>query len=260
MTESITTIESTRLQGLIKKVWDCATEAGSALTAIRDERLYRGTHETFEEFANDVFGYGRRYLDRMVSMEKLKTSPIGLKIKNEGQARAIAKVPEPQRQAVIDAIETEGKPVTAKSIEREAAKISTKFPPLQNNGNVPEPEIRYDSTGYKIPQHRWFLFDRGEEVKALLRKLSDVRCAVRKAHEDHDILYALVSHHFVMSEIDSAYADLEEGVPYAVCPNCQGETYEQCRTCEKRGAISKHLYDNTIASDLKAIREKVYAK
>ncbi len=35
-------------------------EAGKALLELRDRRLYRSTHKTFEEYCKDRFGYSRR--------------------------------------------------------------------------------------------------------------------------------------------------------------------------------------------------------
>ncbi|MEH2023022.1 hypothetical protein [Nostoc sp.] len=43
-----------------RKVERAFFEAGKALTELRDHRLYRSTHGTFEEYCRDRFGYSRR--------------------------------------------------------------------------------------------------------------------------------------------------------------------------------------------------------
>lgn len=45
---------------LERKVESAFYEAGKALTELRDRRLYRSTHHTFEEYCKDRFGYSRR--------------------------------------------------------------------------------------------------------------------------------------------------------------------------------------------------------
>jgi hypothetical protein len=42
---------------LERKVERAFFEAGRALTELRDRRLYRSTHRTFEKYCRDRFGY-----------------------------------------------------------------------------------------------------------------------------------------------------------------------------------------------------------
>ncbi|MHC5855368.1 MAG: hypothetical protein ACYTXO_36810, partial [Nostoc sp.] len=41
-------------------------EAGKALAELRDRRLYRSTHSTFEEYCKDRFGFERRHPYRLI--------------------------------------------------------------------------------------------------------------------------------------------------------------------------------------------------
>lgn len=45
---------------LERKVERAFFEAGKALAQLRDRRLYRSTHKTFEEYCRDRFGHSRR--------------------------------------------------------------------------------------------------------------------------------------------------------------------------------------------------------
>lgn len=45
---------------LERKVERSFYTAGKALMELRDRRLYRSTHKTFEEYCRDRFGYSRR--------------------------------------------------------------------------------------------------------------------------------------------------------------------------------------------------------
>ncbi|MEH2172293.1 hypothetical protein [Nostoc sp.] len=92
---------------LERKVERAFFEAGKALTELRDRRLYRSSHRTFEEYCRDRFGHSRRqsYLlmdaavvfDNLVEIcdqfdHKLPTA--------EGQVRPMTKL-EPQEQQEV---------------------------------------------------------------------------------------------------------------------------------------------------------------
>jgi hypothetical protein len=42
-------------------------EAGKALMELRDRRLYRSTHKTFEEYCKDRFGFTHRHVNYLIS-------------------------------------------------------------------------------------------------------------------------------------------------------------------------------------------------
>ncbi|MHC5822546.1 MAG: hypothetical protein ACYT04_43595, partial [Nostoc sp.] len=42
-------------------------EAGKALTELRDRRLYRSTHKTFEEYCRDRFGHSRQQSNYLIA-------------------------------------------------------------------------------------------------------------------------------------------------------------------------------------------------
>ena len=101
---------------LERKVERAFFEAGKALAELRDRRLYRSTHRTFEEYCRDRFGHSRRqsYLlmdaavvfDNMVEIcdqfdHKLPTA--------EGQVRPMTKLePQQQQEVWLKAVEFSG--------------------------------------------------------------------------------------------------------------------------------------------------------
>ncbi|MHC5748896.1 MAG: hypothetical protein ACYTXT_45115, partial [Nostoc sp.] len=56
----LTQEEQTDRLHLERKVERAFFEAGKALTELRDRRLYRSTHKTFEEYCRERFGHSRR--------------------------------------------------------------------------------------------------------------------------------------------------------------------------------------------------------
>jgi hypothetical protein len=99
---------------LERKVERAFFEAGKALTELRDRRLYRSTHKTFEEYCKDRFGYSRRqpYLLMEAAvifdnlLEKCDRSDHILPT-NEWQIRPLSKLdPDIQPEAWEQAVES----------------------------------------------------------------------------------------------------------------------------------------------------------
>jgi hypothetical protein len=138
MSELITAAEAARLEQaeqVIAEGLQTFVEVGRALTAIRDERLYRAEHGTFEEYCSERW----QMTDRRARQLMTAAEVIGTMVPVEGvpmptserQMRELAKVPEPERAEVWErvVVETEGKP-TAKAI-REAVAPTPRIDPFQ---------------------------------------------------------------------------------------------------------------------------------
>lgn len=113
-------------------------EVASTLLEIRDGRLYKATHETFDSYCQERWGWGRAYAYRMIASGEVVTSmngaladsmsPIGdiLPVPtNEAQTRALGPLtsdPTAMADAWSEAVaETNGKP-TAAAVEKAVAK------------------------------------------------------------------------------------------------------------------------------------------
>jgi len=64
--EELTDEEQSDRLHLERKVERAVFEAGKALMELRDRRLYRSTHSTFEEYCKDRFGFQRRHPYRLI--------------------------------------------------------------------------------------------------------------------------------------------------------------------------------------------------
>ncbi|MBD2359555.1 hypothetical protein H6G41_34300 [Tolypothrix sp. FACHB-123] len=98
--------QSDRLH-LERKVERAFFEAGKALAELRERRLYRSTHRTFEEYCRDRFGHSRRQsyllMDATVVFDNLveKCDQFDHKLPTaEGQIRPLTKL-EPQQQQEV---------------------------------------------------------------------------------------------------------------------------------------------------------------
>lgn len=101
-------------------------EVGNALLAIRDSRLYRQQHKTFEDYCQQRWGFTRKRAFQLMQasevVARLSTivdTPLPV---NEGQVRALAKFDVQLQPAIMQTVaatsQTFGKPITAGMIER----------------------------------------------------------------------------------------------------------------------------------------------
>jgi hypothetical protein len=107
-----------RCEAVIERGLHTFLEVGTALCEIRDRRLYRAGHETFEAYCRERWGMGRAHAYRMIDAAKVveNLSPIGDIPRSESVARPLLHLDPPQqREAWSRAVETApgGKPTAA---------------------------------------------------------------------------------------------------------------------------------------------------
>ncbi|NDJ25944.1 hypothetical protein GS682_31055 [Nostoc sp. B(2019)] len=123
--------QSDRLH-LERKVERAVFEAGKALMELRDRRLYRSTHSTFEEYCKDRFGFQRRHPYRLIkasavfdnlmkmcpnwTQNEIEDDPATVRSDqlqilptSEGQVRPMTKLePQEQQEVWLKAVELAG--------------------------------------------------------------------------------------------------------------------------------------------------------
>jgi hypothetical protein len=117
---TLTPFESATLSGCeerIERGLQTFVEVGQALATIREKRLYRTEHETFEDYCRQRWSMSARHANRSIEAAAVVESmgPMGPTPTNERQVRELAKVPEAERADVWrETVErTEGKPTAA---------------------------------------------------------------------------------------------------------------------------------------------------
>lgn len=130
--EPICTEESKRLvelEAVIQRGLDTFIEVGEALAEIRDSRLYRIEHPTFEDYCRTKWKMNRTYAHRLMAAAEVSAMlPTGNKPRNERQARPLAtlETSEQQRAAWQRAVESGNGNPTAQQVEAEAQKIKAR--------------------------------------------------------------------------------------------------------------------------------------
>lgn len=114
-----------RCEATIGKGQRAFVETADALTVIRDQRLYRETHSTFDAYCQDRWSFTRQRAQQVISAgETIKALPaaVAAKIDTERKARAIKPVATKPRQAAA-AVKTAER--SSANGEATAAAIST---------------------------------------------------------------------------------------------------------------------------------------
>lgn len=109
-----------RLECVVEKGRKTFVEVGEALAEIRDRRLYRTEHPTFDAYLDKKWNLSRSRACRIIqAAETVKVLPTGNKPQSERQARPLAALPPAQRVEVWEkavAASPNGQP-TAKDVQ-----------------------------------------------------------------------------------------------------------------------------------------------
>ncbi len=165
-------------------------EMGVALQRIRDLRLYRETHATFEDYCQGRWRIGRNYANKVITAAGIADAVgTAVPVPNEAVARELARFPENLRQTVWDELTAGGDVPTAAAI-RDGYTI-TKVPWRELFGvvDVTEPEPPTTAAAEKCRQ-----------FVRMLRTALDVRdqapfesLTTEHARDIHDALSAAIA-------------------------------------------------------------------
>jgi len=110
------------LEHTIKSGLDTFQEVGDALLKIRDGKLYRESHETFEAYCGVRWNMSARHCNRLIGAAVVAENlgPIGPV--TESQARPLLSLPQEEQKPAWDeakaSAEADGKPVTGRHVQQ----------------------------------------------------------------------------------------------------------------------------------------------
>lgn len=119
------------LEAVIERGMETFVEVGSALLTIRDDRLYRETHGTFEDYCRGRWGLSRTRSYELIDAARVAIEMSGMPDiappANARQATELARIPDPETRADVwhRAVEELGESVTAADVRR----IATEYRP-----------------------------------------------------------------------------------------------------------------------------------
>lgn len=146
------------LERVIQHGINTFVQVGNALAEIRDRKLYRAEHRTFEDYCRDRWGFARNYANKMIAAAEVVTG-LGTIVptlpQTESQARPLTSLPPTEQIAAWqEAVETapNGK-VTAAHVAEVVTRRQTPVTPELAREVTPVPTkmaVHYSS---ETPEH-----------------------------------------------------------------------------------------------------------
>jgi hypothetical protein len=189
---------------LERKVEHAFYEAGKALMELRDRRLYRSTHKTFEEYCRDRFGFTRmaaalkiasvKVMDNLSTnglqnevstsdgLQAAKMSTNGLQIlpTNERQVRPMTNLePEQQRKAWQQAVKEAGNKIPSGRIVQDVVDR------IRERTKIPNP-YREGEICILLPKDNPDLRGKGG-CWGVITHVGDYSCTIQTWDEDHTV-------------------------------------------------------------------------
>jgi hypothetical protein len=144
------------LEGVIERGLRSFVEVGQALTEINASTLYRDTHNTFEAYCDERWGFARRYAYYLIDAAEVCTIVHTAEAPTpatESVARELAplrKEPEKLRQAWQEAIEVSNGSPTARDVKA----VVEQYRPPSSNGRPAAAPTYCPMCGHRVPADR----------------------------------------------------------------------------------------------------------
>ncbi len=184
--ESLTKVESVTLEEceqVIRAGLATFVEVGNALLSIRDNRLYRISHRTFEAYCKGKWKMTPQYANRLVaaasSVKNLET--IVSKPTRESQVRPLTKLePEQQKQAWEHAVSTAGGEPTSKQVEEAVMEFNSQN--TTQEPTIPEPPISDGKFNNLVPKRG--SFKDWQRLKVFANEVKQIASQMQLLHVD----------------------------------------------------------------------------
>jgi hypothetical protein len=143
----------TQLESVIQQDLQAFQRTGSALAEIRDGRLYRATHGTFDAYLQERWGFTRQHAGRLIAAAEVAQvlEPIGFHPENERQAREAKGAAEIVKQLEPEQADTVARFIRAstgseKPTTSQIKAVAEVVRAIDEHGTVDHPE-----TGEPVP-------------------------------------------------------------------------------------------------------------
>tara|TARA_A100001391_G_scaffold183537_1_gene150821 strand:+ start:154 stop:798 length:645 start_codon:yes stop_codon:yes gene_type:complete len=185
-------------------------EVGSALKELREDKLYRETHKTFEAYVQERFGFKKSQAYNLIDASEVAGNVHhGGQIKNERQAREVAKAPPERQQEVVDKAaemaEVTGKVITAKTMAEAREAVMSESPDSEEYEDVDDEqcELFDDDGNYQVAVDDERDDERDDDTEPVeVSRLSSLREALSML-EDYELI-------MVMGWIEDMLAERED--------------------------------------------------
>lgn len=148
--------ERNKLENVVQQAFYVA---GQALMTLRNKKLYRETHTTFESYVRDRFGYSKRkayyLIDAYEVVNSLKSEPlVHLLPTSERQCREVAKLPPKQQHSGwLKAVERAGNKIPPARIIKQVVREIKGEPQMKPKKNQTDGIVRVPGIGIEYTAH-----------------------------------------------------------------------------------------------------------
>lgn len=224
-------------------------EVGNALSDIRDARLYRESHGTFESYCKDRWGFTRMRASQLItSAEAAENVKHVLQSDdapaNERQAHELASLDEPEDQAAAweranEIAEEREAPVTASIVSEAVAEIVEPEPEPEEIEDD-EPSVMTDYEDNEVPEHARVIFEDDYLIDDAARSASELGNAIKSLGSSP--LGKLAPLAILKKHVREIKKALKDSRPYSVCPYCSGK---KCTACAETGIVTQLVYEQS---------------
>lgn len=261
--------ELEKQEKVILKGMQTFVEVGSALSTIRDKKLYREEYKTFEQYCSKKWGFQRRRAYQLIEEATVTQNVQDLAQKppvNSEQARPLAQLPdeqqgeawqEAQREAGTD--QPTGKQV-AEVVDRRLGKSGNgkkkSGSDAQPTGDYQpesggdgggqgesEPEPRRDKAGQPVPQALESVFEAADRWRRIATDLTKTCKQLQSEAQDGQPHATAIEVGKLKTNLTGAAQALRRAAPYAVCSECRGKG---CENCDGDGWLTQQAYKRDV--------------
>jgi hypothetical protein len=122
------------LEQVVERGFRTFVSVGLALSEIRDQRLYRETHKSFEDYCRERWGFNDRRASQLIVASEVSTIVGTSPPENEAQARELAPLradPETLREAWDEVVERNPGPTAADVRQVVQRKLGVRADPVK---------------------------------------------------------------------------------------------------------------------------------
>lgn len=241
---NLTAIERNKLEiaeRVIAESMKSFIEVGDALATIKNNKLYRESHTTFEDYCQEKWGWtsGRaRQLVTAANVAKEMKVDTAVSIPNERAARELASVPAPQRAGVLKAAAATG------SVTSESIKAVKRGPPPKQQDS--EPLIDAEGREYSDPKVMEALGYTGK-FDDLVNRLNAVKRDLKQLAE-HAVGKEIRLQQ-VEADLKNAATAIRFAKPYTTCPYLRSHGERGCNLCGGSNWVTAEQWGRVPAED-----------
>lgn len=217
-------LEATVEQNLegARKFAESVIKVGLALTEINKSKMYKLTHNSFDEYCRKRFGISKSYAYALIRQARSvrRAGQISPNKLSGRAAEQLEKLDGATRTTVIDGLAGQ-ETITAPMVKAAAENLAESIEPK------PAPKS-CDSLGQVLPKNLISVFSRLPELKELHSEAERLRLKIEAKVESEDDLYRHIRMQQLDTDLRNAKRTIKFSYPYAICPYCKGSKCEKC--------------------------------